>query len=46
MDDRRHWQRIAPLVLLASLVQTWMVYRNPVPAQDAVAFIQDRKSVV
>src|SRR3989442_3036138 len=40
MNDRHHWQRIALLVLLAGLVQSWMVYRNPVPAQDAVAFIQ------
>ncbi len=40
MGDRNHWRRIVCLVALSAVVQGWTVLRNPVPAQDAIVFIQ------
>jgi uncharacterized Tic20 family protein len=40
MGVRSSWNRIGLVLLLAAGVQTWMVARNPVPAQDAIVFLR------
>jgi hypothetical protein len=39
MSSKMHGKRIIGLLVLAALVQTCAVMRNPVPAQDAIGFI-------
>jgi hypothetical protein len=40
MSKLIHYRRIGLLIGLAILVQGWVVVRNPIPAQDAINFIQ------
>src|SRR5262245_44807887 len=40
MSDLTHWRRIGLLIVWATLIQACVIARNPVPAQDAVTFIQ------
>src|SRR5262245_34067216 len=40
MSNSPHLRRIGLLIVWSVLIQAWVIVRNPVPAQDAVGFIQ------